>query len=300
MIINMNQLRVFFTVAKLGSMTLAARELMVTPQAISKQLKVLEEFLEIKLLYSEGRSIKLTRIGSEMYQMSKEVFDRVGHIEKYIKDLSSLKAGVLRVGYSQTTAKFIMPQVIDLFEKDHPKIKIILQQGFPGEMIKDVLDRKIDIAVIGRIPDNQEGKINYKAFKSRFLTLIASPTYPISDEIPVGFLTKTPLLMPPEGSSTRAAVLAFFTKYELTPNIVFESPNIEIDKKLVRKGKGLCFVPDVTVREELKNKTLKAIRIIEGHPEVRRVIIYPKGKSLSPAALAFLRVLDKLDEIDPP
>jgi DNA-binding transcriptional LysR family regulator len=300
MILNMNQLRVFYTVATMGSMTLAAEALMVTPQAVSKQLKVLEDFLEVKLLYSEGRTIKLTSIGSEMYEMSKEVFDRVGEIEKYIEDLSSLKAGVLRVGYSPTTAKYIMPQVIGLFKKDYPEIKIIQQQGFPKEMIKDVLDRKIEIAVIGRVPDIQREKLNFKAFKHRPLTLIASPKYPIADEIPVNTLATTPIFMPPEGSSTRAAVSEYFNKYKLAPNVVFESPNVDIEKELVRQGKGLCFVPDVTVREELKNETFKSIRIMEGHPEVRRVIIYPKGKSLSPAAQAFLRVLDKLDEIDPP
>lgn len=300
MIINMNQLRVFYTVAKLGSMTLAARELMVTPQAVSKQLKIIEAFLDFKLFHVEGRSIKLTLIGSEIYQLSREVFEKVAKIERYIDELSSLKTGILRIGYSQTTAKYIMPQVIDTFNKDYPDIKIFLHQGFPAEMIKDMLDGKIELAVIGHITTNQGEKITFKTFKNRALTLIASPTYPIADGIHVDDLVKIPLFLPPEGSATRAAVLQYFQNYNLSPNITFESPNLDIVKELVRQGKGISFAPDVTVREELRKKTLKAIGIAEGHPEVRRVIIHPKGKSLSPAASAFLRVLDKLDEFDPP
>ena len=303
MILNTNQLRVFFTVAKLGSMTLAAQELMVTPQAVSKQLKALQELLEVQLLYSEGSSIKLTGIGSEIYQLSKEIFDKVWHLEKYIEDLSSLRAGVLRIGYSQTTAKYLMPQVISLFEKEYPQIKIIFQQGFSLAIIKDVLDRKTEIAFIRGIrgiPNNLQKKLEIKEFKNRALRLIASPTYPIADEINVGLLAKIPLLIPPEGSPTRSSVLKYFSKHELTPNIVLESHNVDIEKELVRQGKGLCFVPGVTVHEELKNKTLKAIRIVEGHPEVSMGIVYAKGKSLSPAALAFIRVFEQLHKLDFP
>lgn len=300
MIINTNQLRVFFTVAKLGSMTLAARELMVTPQAVSKQLKVLQEFLEVKLLYSEGNSIKLTLIGSELYQMTKEVFDKVWHIEKYFEDLSSLKTGVLRIGYSQTTAKYFMPQVISLFEKDYPQIKIVFQQGFSQAVIKDVLDRKTEIAIVRGIPDNLRDKLEIKRLKDRALKLIASPTYPVADEISVELLAKIPLLIPPEGSSTRSSVIKYLSSHEIKPNIVFESHNVDIEKEMVRQGKGLSFVPGVTVHAELKNKTLKAVRIVEGLPEVSLGIVYLKGKSLSPAALAFLQVLDEqLDKIHP-
>lgn len=300
MIINTNQLRVFFTVAKLGSMSLAAEELMVTRQAVSKQLKVLEEFLEVKLLYPEGNSIKLTLIGTELFQMTKEIFDKVWHVEKYFEDLSNLKAGVLRIGYSQTTARYFMPQVISLFEKDYPQIKIVFQQGFSQVVMQDVIDRKTEIAIIRGIPDNLKDKLEIERFKNRALTLIASPTYPIADEIPVALLAKTPLLIPPEGSATRSSVLKYLAKHEITPNIVFESHNVDIEKEMVRQGKGLCFVPGVTVHKELKNKMLKAIKIVEGLPEVSLGIVYAKGKKLSPAALAFLRVLEQLDKIPPP
>lgn len=60
MFLNTNQLRIFYIVAKLKSLTLAAEELMVTRPAISKQIKQLEGALELKLVYRAGNSIELT------------------------------------------------------------------------------------------------------------------------------------------------------------------------------------------------------------------------------------------------
>ena len=60
MILNMNQLRAFHTAARLKSITRAAEALMVTPPAVTMQVKQLEETLDLRLLFREGNAIRLT------------------------------------------------------------------------------------------------------------------------------------------------------------------------------------------------------------------------------------------------
>ena len=99
MITYINQLRVFYTVVREKSLTRAAQVLNVTTPAISKQLKNLEEILELKLIYLKGKSIRLTKIGSEIYKRSLDVFQKLEALDCYIQDLASVKSGSLRVGF---------------------------------------------------------------------------------------------------------------------------------------------------------------------------------------------------------
>ena len=66
MILNINQLRAFYMVSKMGSITKAAQELMVTPPAVTMQIKQLEETVGIRLLVREGNSIQPTKAGRKV------------------------------------------------------------------------------------------------------------------------------------------------------------------------------------------------------------------------------------------
>ena len=299
MITYINQLRVFYTVARVKSLTRAAEELNVTPPAISKQLKTLEEMLELKLIYLEGKTIRLTKIGDEIYQRSLDVFQRLEDLDHYIQDLVSVKAGFLRVGFPPSIAKYLMAPLVELFRKEYPDIKITLDQGSSSELIDRIIERKTDIAIIGKVPTDHKEKMKIiKAKKPGALTFISSPSYPIADEISINEVARQPLIFPQEGSATRASIIGFFKRFDLKPTIILESSSNEVLKEMVMQGKGLAFITRIAVHNELKNKSLKAIRIVEGEPEVERWFIYLKDRTLSPASKAFLNVMVEIDGIE--
>ena len=70
MILNINQLRSFYFAARLKSITRAAQELMVTPPAITIQIKQLEESLGIWLIFRDGHSMQLTEVGKILFNLS--------------------------------------------------------------------------------------------------------------------------------------------------------------------------------------------------------------------------------------
>jgi len=82
MILNMNQLRTFYFAAKTKSVTKAAQELMVTPPAVSMQIKQLEETLGIRLVFREGNAINLTEIGISVFSKAGKFYRR--HIHSQI------------------------------------------------------------------------------------------------------------------------------------------------------------------------------------------------------------------------
>jgi DNA-binding transcriptional LysR family regulator len=299
MVSYINQLRVFYTVAKFKSLTRAARELNVTPPAISRQLKTFEEMLELKLVYLDGKSIRLTKIGSEIYKRSLDVFQKLEELDHYIQDLVSVKTGSLRVGFPPSIAKSLMAPLIESFRKEYPDLKITLDQASSAELIARIVERKTDIAIVGRVPNEHEDKLEIIKSKKRGpLAFISSPSYAIADAISIKEVAQQSLIFPQEGSATRAAILEFFKQFDLKPTIILESSSIDVLKEMVVQGKGLAFITRIAVHYELENKTLKAVRILEGEPEIERWFIYLKDRTLSPAAQAFLRVIEEINDIE--
>ncbi|MBA3772076.1 MAG: LysR family transcriptional regulator [Ramlibacter sp.] len=75
----LNSVKVFETVARLGSQTRAARELNVTPSAINQQMRVLEEFIGRKLFLQSNQGLELTDNGRLVYSDVSAAMDLIAH-----------------------------------------------------------------------------------------------------------------------------------------------------------------------------------------------------------------------------
>lgn len=299
MILNMNQLRAFYTAAKQNSITKAAEVLMVTPPAISKQVRQLEETIGMKLLYRSGNTIELTDIGRDVFRESEAVFEKITDMENYLEDISIGKLGELRIGCPQTPAKYIMPRLIARFKETHPGIRIIVDQGTNMEMVRNLLTSRNELALIRNRPDDR--RLKMKVLRNEEILLLAAPhsRHLPGREISVTLLDRLPLILPKEGSAVRDVTLEYLQRYKISPNVVMESGSIGLVKELIRQDTGLCFLERYAVAEDLARERLTAVTILEGSPKVEFGIGYFHKKHLSPAAWAFLRLLDKLDDIVP-
>ena len=147
MIVNMNQLRSFYTAAKLNSIAKAAQALMVTPPAITQHIKRFEESIGIRLLVREAHSIRLTSTGEGVMQRAEKIFQEIHEMEGYLEDISAGKSGDLRVGCPEAPLQHLAP-LIEAFRKSHPGVKIILDQGTNAEMVKSIVDHRNELAGI--------------------------------------------------------------------------------------------------------------------------------------------------------
>jgi len=297
MILNINKARAFYYAAKLKSVTLAANELMVTPPAVCKQVKEFEDILGTKLMFRSGNSIQLTEVGRKTYDKCVGVFNQIKEIEVFFEDISRAKSEVLRIGCPPTLAKYIIPPLIPLFKETYPGIKIAIDTGNNSEMIKSILSHQNELALCRAGPD--EKRLKVRVFRREGLALVDSlkSNHIPTDEISISMLSSVPLILSKQGSGTRDAVSEYFKRFKMEPTVVMESENIDLTKDLVSNGHGASFLLKCAVQEEILNKKLREIRILEGSPTVELGISYLKRVPLSPGARAFLRLLDKLNDM---
>jgi LysR family glycine cleavage system transcriptional activator len=118
----LNALRVFVSVAEHLSFTDAARELDVTPAAVSAQIKTLEEALETPLFYRHSRSVRLTPLGTQLFPGAKRGF---AELERAVEQLRSHRSsGQLNISLLNSfLQKWLLPRLSD-FYRQHPEIDL--------------------------------------------------------------------------------------------------------------------------------------------------------------------------------
>ncbi|KMY67737.1 hypothetical protein AAU61_07570 [Desulfocarbo indianensis] len=292
MILNINQLRAFCTMVRHQSVSKAAGELMVTPPAISMQIKHLESALDMKLVARQGHSMRLTPAGENLWEKAKPIFEQIWALENELEDSAGIKVSNLKIGCPQTQAKYLMPQILAAFNSAHPGVHLCLDQGTSSELVENLIQQRNELAIVRNIPNETRFKI--KPMFQIELTLVAAPEKfnSADNKISVKQLDSLPLILTQVGSASRNVVMEYLSTHRVRPMVVMESASVDLIKELVGQGQGLGFVVRYAVLDELRKGKLKALRLAEGSPFLDVGVGYVTQRNLSSSAWHFLRFLD--------
>jgi DNA-binding transcriptional LysR family regulator len=293
-VLNLNQLRAFYQVARCQNVSLAARQLFVSQPAVTAQVKLFEESCGLKLFKKKGRSLVLTDEGKTLFNFSKKVFEYEEKIEAAVEQMKVLKKGNLKLGSARTYARYFMPFLLTGFRDAYPDIKIHLDEGSSREMISSLIELKNEVVIIAKTEDSPN--IAYIPFSREELVLILSPNHRLvnNDRIRFEQIAEEPIIMKDSGSGTRRLVDDLFSKEGVTPNILMETGDAEIIKLLVQHGEGISFLAKEAVAVELQDKKLVSVPLGKSSIFLDVTIAYLKNQPLSPSAEAFLNSLKKL------
>ncbi|MGO4329086.1 transcriptional regulator GcvA [Cupriavidus sp. 2TAF22] len=147
----LNAIRAFEATARHLSMTQAASELSVTPGAVSRQIRTLESFLGMPLLYRGHREITLTREGAEYFKAMSKVVEQIRDATRRVRGTSERKQLKVRA-YTTFAMRWLIPR-LSSFHGKHPKIEVLLTASLePVDFRKEDLDFAIRLGD-GRWPD---------------------------------------------------------------------------------------------------------------------------------------------------
>lgn len=121
------QLLPFFeAVARLGSFTHAARQLGVTPPAVSQNIQTLETRLGIRLFNRTSRSVRLSDEGKLFYQSVAPAMSQIDVAAENIRALRSRPSGHLRITLPQLAASLLVMPFLTEFHARYPEIQLEL------------------------------------------------------------------------------------------------------------------------------------------------------------------------------
>jgi len=99
-------LRIFYSVAKNSSVTLATKELFLTQPAVSIQIHLLEEDYGVKFFSRFGRGIKLTEEGEMLLSYAEKIFNLSDEADEALRQITLLERGKLKIGSSMTIGAY--------------------------------------------------------------------------------------------------------------------------------------------------------------------------------------------------
>jgi len=285
--LNLHQLQTFQVVAKHCSYVRAAEELHFSQPAVSAQIRLLELALGVKLFEQIGRKTHLTQAGEELFLYSKKIFSVIDEAMEVMEALRSPHYGRLSVGADTTVGSYVIPGLLGRFHQSFPAVEISLEVLNRLSLIDALLSNRVDMVVMGAVPDDAHVEIEPIAYNS--LVLIAPPNHRLAgqSDISIKELGREHFLLREPGSGTRAALETALREAGVPLQISMQVGNNSAIKQGVAAGLGIALISSVALDMELETHRL-VILDVEGFPIMRQWrLVHLKDKYLSPTAKAF-------------
>lgn len=165
-------LHFFVLLAKLGSMSATARELGVTPPAVTKRLSLLEQRLGVRLVNRTTRRISLTNEGELYLAQASEILHRIRDMEESVSSGRAAPKGLLRVNATPGFGRMHIAPIVSRFGHQYPEVEVELHLT---DRPIDLVEEAYDIAIrFGELPDT---RLTARRLLQNRRFLCASPAY---------------------------------------------------------------------------------------------------------------------------
>lgn len=282
-----HQLRYFLATAQTGSFTQAARQSNVSQPSLSIQIAKLEDELGGPLFERTRKGGKLTARGETFLPRAKAILGEMESAREDAKALSGLTLGKVTLGCMPTTGAHLLPPVLTVFRKAHPKIQVQLKEESSPDLALDLEQGEIELAIMDEA--GLRPGLEHQTILIEELLLALPARHRLAGKGPLSLkqAAKEPFILMKSGHGFRQITLDLYRKVGLEPKVVFESGGIETVQALVAAGLGISLVPQMVA-------TFSGVAYAKlSQPKAARTIslAWRKKAPLSPAAEALKRAV---------
>ncbi|WP_181924069.1 LysR family transcriptional regulator [Streptomyces inhibens] len=146
----LRQMRYFVAVAERRSFTRAAEDVYVAQQALSQQIKALEDTLGVRLLERTSRRVELTPAGAAYLADCKRLLAAAARAGRHARAVAAGEVGTLRIAYTLTAVYETLPELIAHLAERLPKLKVETREIFAGDVCRMLRDDRCDLALAPR------------------------------------------------------------------------------------------------------------------------------------------------------
>ena len=285
--IGVKDMRAFFAIVEEGNISHAAQRLDIAQPALSRQMKRLEEKLDVKLFERGSRRIRLTEAGRVLYERVESILGMVDGTVREITEIGTGAKGSVRIGTITTSGANILPELISDFRKIYPNVIFEIWEAEGARVIELLDNRLIEIAITRTQVDN----LNYESLvlPNEPLVMVMNKNNPCgnqNDIVRFSELKDTPLIIPLRWKSIFETNCK---KSGFNPNIICVSDSVIQDLLMVKMNLGAAMIP-ISSKKILTDGDLIYKKITEPEMATHTVISWRKDQTLSTACKNFLDI----------
>ena len=262
--VELRQIKYFVRIAELEHFGQAAEDLHIVQPALSRQIKQLEEELEVELFERLPRGVRLTSAGQVLLQRSRPLLQELVRTLAATKLASQGKLGSLRIGFADgTTYSGHLPQVIGSFRSSHADVELELIPERSIIQAKLLAENAIDAAFVYWLPRDRSNIDFVPINKERVVLAMAkSNKLTRNKSLRLANLQDSSFIWIKRDNSPMFydLILSQCNQAGLTLNVVQEATTESSMLSLVSADMGVTFITETAQRRKPDNVELRPVK----------------------------------------
>ncbi len=237
--LNLEQIKAFLAVVRLGGVRKAAQALFLSQPAVTARIKNLEESLSKELFDRTSTGLRLTKAG-ETFLTFAERFEHLDDlVQKHVID-DSAQEGHLRLGASETITQCWLPDLVSRLHQRFPNLQVEIHVDISVNLRTSLLDRDIDLAfLLGPVSEYTVDNVELPSFELAWYA--AADMVPPSEKAS-SLLTKPVITFHRQTRPYRELKALLLEK--VGPGVrLFPSSSLSACFRLVEAGIGVAALP---------------------------------------------------------
>lgn len=241
-----------------------SREQHVSPSALSRCIKQLEDELGVPLFIRDNRSVRLTREGQQFRHYANEVMSGWHAIRHTFKQDQQILHGELSLYCSVTASYSFLYDILSSFRQDYPRIEMKLHTGDAAKALERLTDGLEDLA-IGARPDTLPAGIEFQPIARSELRFIGPTSPQLLNEEQVkqpnaNNWRDVPMILSEEGLA-RTRTDRWLKNHAIKPRIYAQVSGNEAIVSMVSLGFGIGVVPQIVLDNSPLNNHIRTYDI---------------------------------------
>ena len=291
--LQVTHLRTLQAIARHGSFSRAAQALNLTQPAVSMQVRHLEQALGLSLLERVGKRAFPTRAGELLLAHADRALRELEAGVERVQELRGVVAGRVRLGTSASISIYLLPPALRRFRARYPETEVVIVTGNASEITRAIVANELDVGIVS-LPVRDRELAVAPFFRDELVAIApAESALRRTRAVDARTLAGHPLILFEAGATLRRVIDGWFHRAGVAPRSPMELGNTEAIKKLVEAGLGLSITSWFSVKGEVRDRTLAALRLT---PPLERQIglVRRRDKPRTPALDAFVAALEDL------
>lgn len=289
---NLEYYKIFYYVAKEGSISLAAKRVCISQPAVSQAIKQLENVLNCQLFVRVAKGMRLTKEGEVLYQCVKQGYELILKGEDRLERMLNLESGEIRIGASDMTLQYYLLPYLEKFHIQYPKIKVIVTNGPTPETLVFLQDGQIDFGIVSEpfsLPDDYS-VLKVKEIKDIF---VAGKRFDYlrGQTIDYKELTELPVICLENDTSTRRYVDEYLSSHGVILSPEFELATSDMIVQFAKRSLGIGLVVEDFASELIKQGELFEVKLKTDIPSRHFCVVENQRFTHSTAARKLLALL---------
>jgi DNA-binding transcriptional LysR family regulator len=185
----------------------------------------------------------------------------------------------------------VLPPYLKRFLKSYPTVNVHVEYRRPNQVYEDVFGNIVDLGLVAY--PVRDPKLEVVNIRKDPLVVICHPQHPLARQksLRLKGIAGQKFVAFERDIPTRKALDKLLKEHNVPVEVTMEFDNIETVKRAVEIDSGISIVPSETVRQEVANQTLAAIKLEDNDCYRQLAVIYKRTKVLSPAIKEFVNLL---------